>query len=329
MAPVKENLLQWYRENRRDLPWRRSGDPYKIWISEVMLQQTTVSVVMPYFEKFILEFPTVQALASAPEAKILSLWSGLGYYSRAKNLHKAAKAIAQRGSFPGTAAELRELPGIGAYTSAAVASIAFNEEIACIDGNVSRVISRIHDLNVDIASKEGASKIAAAAAELIHRQPPAEHNQAMMELGATICTPKNPACLLCPLMNSCKSLKAGTIALRPVKKKKRKQEPWVWTMFLIEKKGRIALVKNGNGTPWLKNTWVLPGRARRWTKSLMPKSDCRHSITHHKIFVQLKKAKALPGELGEVKWVHPSKISELGVSSVVQKILRESYTDRR
>ncbi|MDZ4677768.1 MAG: A/G-specific adenine glycosylase [Oligoflexia bacterium] len=318
---ISQALSKWYRANKRDLPWRKSQDPYKIWISEIMLQQTTVRVVIPYFEKFIKSFPTVKALANATEEKVLSHWSGLGYYSRAKNLHKAAKKISAQKYFPRTYIELLELSGIGPYTAAAIASIAFNEEVPTIDGNVIRVITRLFDISHDVNSRSGKEAIAHNAAVLIKNQNPSEHNQAMMELGATICLPQNPMCILCPVNKNCQSFKAHTMNQRPVKQKVRKQEPWLWTLYVVKKGNQLALVKNSNGTPWLKNTWVLPGEAKEWNNKTPPLCDFKHSITHHKIFVKIQHKKQKDLKNPNVVWASAGEMKNLGVSSIVQKVL--------
>jgi A/G-specific adenine glycosylase len=205
---LRRQLLQWYLQNRRDLPWRRTQDPYAIWVSEIMLQQTRVAVVVDRFQAFMARFPTLLSLALAPEQDVLALWSGLGYYRRARMLHQAAKFVAEtcQGKLPASAAELRKLPGIGAYTAAAIASIAHGEAVAVVDGNVERVLCRMSGWEA-VLSKGGAGalrrKIEHRAAELVDPGQPGDFNQAMMELGATICLPRNPQCLICPLASHC------------------------------------------------------------------------------------------------------------------------------
>ena len=328
MKAVQNQIAAWYDRNKRNLPWRVSQDPYRVWISEIMLQQTTVAVVIPYYEKFLKEFPTVRDLAAADEDRVLSLWSGLGYYSRARNLHAAAKEIAAMGAFPSTYEDLLKLPGVGPYTAAAVASIAFDEEVAAIDGNVVRVISRLFDIDTDVGAKTTQKKISKFAHALIAGQVPSLHNQAMMELGATVCLPQNPACLLCPAVKVCKSWSSGTVDARPVKKKNRKQDPWLWEMYVVDGSKRVALTKN-NGTPWLKNTWVLPGSAKPLSTKALPAHDFKHSITHHKIFVQVKKTNSKvilkKFNANELKWVNREEIEKYGVSSIVQKALRFAF----
>jgi len=204
VAQVRGVLLEWYSRHRRDLPWRQTRDPYAIWVSEIMLQQTRVAVVVDRYREFMCRFPTVFALASAPEQEVLALWSGLGYYRRARMLHKAAHAVvaAGKGKMPGTAAELRSLPGVGTYTAAAVASIAYNEPVAVVDGNVERVLCRVAGWD---ANGEHGRYMDEFAARLVDPDRPGDFNQAMMELGAMVCLPRSPQCLVCPLAEFCKT----------------------------------------------------------------------------------------------------------------------------
>lgn len=205
-APLRRELLAWYERNKRDLPWRRSRDPYAIWVSEIMLQQTRVAVVIERYRAFLTRFPTLAALAAAPEQDVLALWSGLGYYRRARMLHKAAQFVVnhRNGTLPATAAELRLLPGIGTYTAAAIASIAYDERISVVDGNVERVLCRLHGW--EAAGSSGAvlrRRVEDAADELVDPEQPGDFNQAMMELGAVVCLPRNPRCLVCPVAQEC------------------------------------------------------------------------------------------------------------------------------
>ncbi len=207
IADLRLRLLAWYDENRRDLPWRHTQDPYAIWVSEIMLQQTRVAVVEARFVEFLSNFATVEALAQASEDDVLTLWSGLGYYRRARMLHQAAKVVTHEhsGRMPQTALELRSLPGIGAYTSAAIASIAFGESVAVVDGNVERVVQRLAGWGSEDRSglAERSRNIVGLANALLDSQRPGDFNQAMMELGATVCLPRNPTCLVCPLRQDC------------------------------------------------------------------------------------------------------------------------------
>lgn len=212
-------LLQWYSRHRRDLPWRNTNDPYFIWLSEIILQQTRVVQGLPYFEIFSTRFPTVQDLANASEDEILRCWQGLGYYSRARNLHTCAKKIVQHynGEFPRTYAELLDLPGVGPYTAAAIASFAFQIPVAVVDGNVFRVLSRHFGVYDDISSGSGKKSFEYLANQLIPHDRPDEYNQAIMEFGALQCTPRNPACAICPLRYTCHALATGEVASLPVK----------------------------------------------------------------------------------------------------------------
>ena len=204
-AEVASALIGWYRKVRRDLPWRRTRDPYAIWLSEIMLQQTRVETVVPYFERFLSRYPTVEHLAEAPLEGVLAEWSGLGYYRRARMLHAAARAVVadHAAMFPRTAAVLRSLPGIGRYTAGAIASIAWGERAALVDGNVARVIARLHAITEDPTRGPGHAKVWAIAESLVPADSPGDFNQALMELGATVCTPRTPSCPSCPLQNVC------------------------------------------------------------------------------------------------------------------------------
>lgn len=204
-AEFRSNLLGWYDQQKRDLPWRDCGDPYKIWLSEVMLQQTRVDQALPYYEKFIERFPTVQDLAAADRQEVLKVWEGLGYYSRARNLHHAAQTIVNEfdGRIPETRKEILELKGVGPYTASAVLSIAYNKPHAVVDGNVIRVLSRYFGIEEDIRSTKTRNRIGDHADDLIDRDRPGDFNQALMELGATVCTPANAGCRQCPLQAGC------------------------------------------------------------------------------------------------------------------------------
>jgi A/G-specific adenine glycosylase len=220
IARLRERLLEWYDRCRRDLPWRRGSNPYAIWVSEVMLQQTRVAVVVERYQDFLARFPTLLSLALAPEQEVLAAWSGLGYYRRARMLHKAAQFVADQhqGNLPQSAAELRLLPGIGVYTAAAIASIAHGEPVAVVDGNVERVLCRIEGWKAGSRSGGGAQvrrKAELLAAELLSPERPGDFNQAMMELGATLCVPRNPQCLICPVAEDCKTQGEHDTAPRP------------------------------------------------------------------------------------------------------------------
>ena len=219
----RTQLLGWFRKYQRDLPWRRTKDPYRIWLSEIMLQQTRVAAVIPYYERFLERFPNVRVLAAAPEEEVLRLWSGLGYYSRARNLQHAAKEIVAKhgGIFPRAHSDVFALSGIGDYTAAAILSIAFGEKYAVLDGNVARVLARVFAIRGDLRETGRWGQLQKTAAALLDARVPGEWNQAMMELGATVCTPQSPECLLCPVARFCKARKLGVPESLPAKRKKR------------------------------------------------------------------------------------------------------------
>jgi A/G-specific adenine glycosylase len=223
LAEFRTRLLGWFRQFQRDLPWRRTKDPYRIWLSEIMLQQTRVAAVIPYYERFLQQFPKVQSLAAAPQEEVLRLWSGLGYYSRARNLQKAAQQIVAQhgGKFPTNIEGALALPGIGDYTAAAILSIAFGEKHAVLDGNVARVLGRLGAVRGDLRAPQRWKDLQKTASAYLDPKSPGDWNQAMMELGATLCTPKSPQCLLCPVNSFCEGRKLGIAESLPEKRKKR------------------------------------------------------------------------------------------------------------
>ena len=220
---LSESLLNWYSQNKRPLPWRETRDPYKIWLSEVILQQTRVAQGTDYYHRFLAAFPDVRSLAAAAEQDVLKLWQGLGYYSRARNMHHTAKEVVEKhnGIFPQSAAGLKKLKGIGDYTAAAISSICFNEPTAVLDGNVARVISRLYALDLAVDSNEGRKTLTDLANSLLDTNHPGTFNQAVMELGALVCTPKSPACNTCPVAFACEALKRNQIENFPVKTPKK------------------------------------------------------------------------------------------------------------
>ena len=229
-------LIKWYLQNKRDLPWRKTVDPYQIWLSEIMLQQTRVVQGMPYFFSFTKEFPTIKHLADAPEEKVLKLWQGLGYYSRARNLHKTAQYISNdlSGVFPDSYKELLKLKGVGEYTAAAIASFSYNEPVPVVDGNVFRVLSRYFDIESDIALPATKKEFTALAQELMPKDNPAIFNQAIMEFGALQCVPKSPDCSVCVFSESCAALQKGKVNALPVKSKKLKVTNRYFNYLILE-----------------------------------------------------------------------------------------------
>jgi len=252
-------ILKWYKLNLRDLPWRKNKNPYSIWLSEIILQQTQVVQGLPYYERFIAKYPKVENLANASEDDVLKLWQGLGYYSRARNLHFAAKQVIKDfdGQFPKNYKELLKLKGVGEYTAAAIASIAYNEVIPSVDGNVLRVISRIFDIEIPVDSSEGKKIIMDLMFDIIDKKNPGNFNQAIMELGAKICKPKNPDCSNCPLQEKCLSLENKTYLNRPIKSKKVKVKKLYIDYIIFKSQKGIIMQQRDTSSIW-KNLFEFP-----------------------------------------------------------------------
>ena len=245
LPTFRKQLLGWFRQFLRDLPWRRTRDPYRIWLSEIMLQQTRVAAAIPYYERFLERFPDVYALASAPQEEVLRLWSGLGYYSRARNLQKAAQQIVAKhgGKFPTLWEDVLALPGIGNYTAAAILSIAFDKPFAVLDGNVARVLARLGAIRGDLRESKRWQKLQKNAGALLDAVSPGDWNQAMMELGATVCTPKSPQCLLCPVAKFCEGRKLSIAESLPEKRKMRATvKVTLATAIFANEKGQTLLL---------------------------------------------------------------------------------------
>ncbi len=255
---MKDELLLWYDQTKRDLPWRRTRDPYAIWLSEIMLQQTRTETVRGYWQRFLERFPTVQALAAANEEDTLKMWEGLGYYSRARNLHACAKAVCalHGGSFPQTAAALKALPGIGDYTAGAVASIAFGERTPAVDGNVERVVARLCGIRENVGIPSVRRALRAQAEALVPADRPGDWNQAMMELGARVCLPGAPKCEACPLRAFCDAYTAGDAAALPVKTKKAPQKVERRAVGIAICRGRALVLRREEGL--LRGLWTFP-----------------------------------------------------------------------
>ncbi len=301
--PSAADLLQWYDRHRRRLPWRETADPYRIWLSEIMLQQTTVTAVVPYYEKFLARFPDVHALAAAPDEAVMHAWAGLGYYARARNLHACAKAVAARGAFPREVAELRALPGIGEYTAAAVAAIAFGKPVVPVDGNVERVASRLFAIEAPLPAAKSVLREAAArlGTDEAARTRPADFVQALFDLGATICTPASPTCGICPWMRVCEGRKCGIAATLPRKAPKPVRPLRHGAHFwLIDDKGHVLLRRRPPsgllggmtelpGTPWRAEHWSEPEALTHapmradWRRA----GEVRHGFTHFELHLAL------------------------------------------
>jgi A/G-specific adenine glycosylase len=339
-AQDSKNLLRWFDRHRRDLPWRRTRDPYGIWLSEVMLQQTRVETVLPYYERFLTRFPTVEALAAAPLEEVLALWSGLGYYRRARQLHAAAQQIVAASSgFPRTLEGLRALPGIGDYTAAAVASIVFGVVAPVLDGNVERVLARWLALGEDPKGSAARKQLLATAASLLDPARPGDSNQALMELGATLCTPRRPKCLLCPLAGGCRAAAEGDPERYPAARTKREVEKRRMVAAVVEGASGVLLFRRPDDSELLAGTWELPWvevdgepaaalAARyggRW--HLGPQvAEVRHGITFRDLQVAVHRAELhVAGDEvrdgREAGWFDAEGRAGLPLSSLVGKIL--------
>jgi A/G-specific adenine glycosylase len=325
-------LLEWYERSRRDLPWRRTRDPYAIWVSEIMLQQTRVAVVVERYQAFMARFPTLASLALAPEQEVLALWSGLGYYRRARMLHKAAQFVAEHdgGNLPKTAEELRSLPGIGAYTAAAIASIAHGERVAVVDGNVERVLCRLEGWKAGSRAGGGAQlrrKIEKLAGELVCPERPGDSNQALMELGATLCLPRNPQCLVCPVAGDCKTQGEHQTAPRPpmicrevahaLSVRTVRRAGHAYREVLLEQRPASLTVMPG--------LWELP----MLREAAVPEKDLRLTVRHAIMQVNYRvriravseddiDAIAAPG--GERRWVLLGEAAGMALTGLARKV---------
>ncbi len=304
----KRRLLTWYRRNKRTLPWRRDCDPYRVWLSEIMLQQTRVAAVIAHYQRFLELFPTIEKLAAAPETSVLAAWSGLGYYRRARMLHAAAKQVVSEhgGRWPTNAAELRQLPGIGRYTAAAIASISFDEPVAVVDGNVERVLHRL------TGKPLAGEALWQAANEVLKTKHPGESNQAMMELGAMVCGPRSPDCPSCPVLGFCATRGAGVMRQKEVRRKREIR------YALNCNAGSVFLVKRAKTESLMPGMWELP----EVSIDLAQPSwiTLRHSITVTDYSVGIVKGAAVPHTSG--KWVATMKVNTLPLTGLTRKVLK-------
>ena len=325
----RSKLLSWFGDHRRDLPWRRTQDPYKIWVSEIMLQQTRVAAVLEHYAEFLRRFPTVTALADAPEADVLAVWSGLGYYRRARMLHRSAQAVANsyQAVLPATAAELMMLPGIGRYTSAAIASIAFGEAVAAVDGNVERVITRVAGLAPGTDGDRGLqTRIRQLAEEMLDREHPGDFNQAMMELGATLCLPRNPVCPQCPVANLCQ-----TRGEHPVERRKpmvRQEVACALIVAATPSQGtRVMLQQRPLEGTVMQGMWELPEIDAGGLDAESAEMIVRHAImqTNYVVHVYAMDAEVLPRhQLNHhaKAWVAPEALTLMPLTGLARKVLR-------
>jgi A/G-specific adenine glycosylase len=318
VSAFRANLLGWYDAHARDLPWRKDRDPYRVWVSEIMLQQTRVAAVIEHYQEFLRCFPTVQKLAAAREAAVLAAWSGLGYYRRARMLHTAAKMIAREhdGKFPTTAAALRDLPGIGRYTAAAIASIAFGKPAAVVDGNVERVLERF------CGERLSPEKMWRTAGDLLDRERPGDFNQAMMELGATVCRSRAPSCLTCPVVALCATRGEHTLTTKPPRQAKREIH-----YALDCRNGRVFLVRRAQDLRLMPGMWELPELPLRHRengktsgRNAQPSFTLRHSITVTDYTVWVWQVHAPRNATG--RWVTLERAGSLALTGLARKILQ-------
>lgn len=314
-------LLEWYAHARRDLPWRRTRDPWCVLVSEVMLQQTRVAAVIPYYERFLARFPTPASLAAAPEEEVLALWAGLGYYGRARNLKRAAEAITARGGFPKTAEEWRSLPGVGDYTAAAVASICFHEPCAVLDGNVIRVMARMSLERGDASSATVRQRLRELAQKMLDPRRPGDFNQALMELGATVCLPRHPKCVQCPLARHCRARAEGVAEQLPARTRRREPLKQELDLALVVRRGRVLLQRRGAGDGRLAGFWELPEAALLGEPGPRELAGAfRHSITRHDYTVRVWRLRTDQAPAG-MEWQRLETLERLPLSSMTRKAL--------
>jgi len=335
MSALSQDLLEWYDQHQREMPWRTQPGPYRTWISEAMLQQTRVETARPYFERFMQRFPTVSALAEAPLDDVLSLWAGLGYYSRARNLHKAARLVEELGAFPETVEGLLKLPGVGPYMAGAIASIALGLDVPTVDGNIVRVLSRVH-------REAGGPKVIWDLAERhIPQGRAGDHNQALMDLGATVCTPRSPKCPACPITLHCEAQHVGDIQDFPPPKKRKKSPVWSMASAVIVREGTVLLGKRpteglfgGLYEPPMFRVSKGKERSELMTslgglgltvEACRAAPGVRHILSHRVLEVSCFAVDAVgrpsSGDYQEVRWVEVSDAAQLGLSTLARKII--------
>ena len=322
-------LLKWFEENGRDLPWRETKDPYAIWLSEVILQQTRIQQGYAYWERFMQRFPTVNDLAEATEDEVLRYWQGLGYYSRARNLHTAAQQIVTLGHFPNTFEDIKKLKGVGDYTAAAVGSIAFNLPVAVVDGNVYRVLSRVYGIETPINSTDGKKEFAALAQSLLSTDQPAAFNQAMMDFGAIQCTPTSPHCQDCPLSESCEAFRSDRIGLLPVKIKTIKIKTRHFTYVYLRYQNQTAIHRRPAGDIW-QGLWepllIEDGEIPDFKGKLtLLKKEVKHVLTHQIIYADfyLQETLSKPELPKDFIWINESELDNYAIPRLVE-ILTEN-----
>ncbi|GAP13120.1 A/G-specific DNA-adenine glycosylase [Longilinea arvoryzae] len=346
---IAERLLEWYDQHARSLPWRkRDPDPYAVWVSESMLQQTRVETVIPYYERWMARFPTLAALASAGEQDVLQAWEGLGYYSRARNLHRAARQVMERfaGRLPADRAALESLPGIGRYTAGAIASIAFGLDEPALDGNIRRVYARLFDVEVPARSPDGEKRLWDLAAKNLPAGRAGDFNQALMDLGASVCTPRSPSCRLCPLNGSCRAFALGVQEERPVLTARAPIPHYTVTAAVLHRNGSVLIARRPS-RGLLGGLWEFPGGkveagetlpqglAREIREELgadievgQPVGVYQHAFTHfritlHAFHCRLAAGEPRPLEASELRWVTPADLGQFPMGKVDRRISKE------
>ena len=350
MSTLQSRLLGWYRRHRRPLPWRETKDPYRVWVSELMLQQTQVKTVLPYFDRFIARFPNVERLARASEQEVLASWSGLGYYRRAKSLHRAARLlmVEKGGVFPRDVEGWRALPGVGRYTAGAIVSIAFGKRVPILDGNVARVLSRLFSVSGDPGSGAANRRLWTLAEDILPRRSISDFNQALMELGALVCTPKKPKCLVCPIVSDCVARSLGIEEQLPELPARKASVPVTMTATLIEEEGRVLLYRR-RGIDLMRDLWELPTgdvpdgeepRAvmvrevrEKYGLDVEPRRELekiRHSIMNRRITLHAYTAELLEPtrQTDRCQWVAREELESFPVSSMVHKVLKAAKSER-
>ena len=317
-------ILQWFREYGRALPWRETKDAYAIWLSEIILQQTRIEQGRPYWERFMRRWPTVELLAKASEDEVLREWQGLGYYSRARNLHKAARQVVEMGGFPQTLEGIKSLKGVGDYTAAAIGSIAFGLPAAVVDGNVYRVLARHYGIDTPINTTEGKREFAALAQELLPKNEASAYNQGIMDFGAMQCTPQSPQCMLCPLQETCVALREGRVSELPVKQKTLKVKERHLTYIYIRYNGMTALHRRGEGDIWqgLYEPWLVEEVPEG---AVLLRQNVKHVLTHRVIYADfwLWEPDEQPALPEDYSWIREEEWDDYGVPRLVQKLLEK------
>lgn len=342
-----KKIVEWYDLNKRNLPWRSTKDPYKIWLSEIILQQTRVSQGLPYYEKFLATFPDVHTLSATPEQKVLRLWQGLGYYTRARNLHKCARQLVTKynGAFPKKYEELKTLPGIGEYTAAAIASISHDEPVAVVDGNVFRVLARVFGVETPVNTPKGKKHFALLATQLISKSKPGAYNQAVMEFGALHCTPKNPECASCIFRAGCLANKQGLQSSLPVKIKRKKNRRRYFYYFVIRKNSSLMMNHRNGKDIWrgLYDFYLIERpklvraeklmdedpflkRIKPTCTSITHSGPYRHILSHQTIlgmFIILQLTKFPSGYSKSMRFCSPKKVKDLPKPVLISRFLHD------